>query len=181
MIFVFSLANSSDAFILLRAKELGYSLLEVLVALLNIVSAATVLPAASLSDKVGRRFLIALGWGTYALSYAILGLGISDHHGFVFVATVGFYGLFSGFTDSVERAWIAEMAPSALRGRAYGIFGLIAGLSALPKNAGFGWAWDRWGSAVPFLACSTLALFAIALLYLLMPPAIRRGDPILSS
>ncbi|MGZ3687859.1 MAG: MFS transporter, partial [Bdellovibrionota bacterium] len=168
---IFSLANSSDAFILLRAKELGYTLPGILgmIGLLNLVSSLTSVPAAALSDRLGRRTLIAMGWGIYALTYALFGSQLVATSRFAFAGGVAIYGLFFGFTESVERAWIADLAPAQARGRAYGLFGLIAGASALPASAIFGWAWDRFGSAVPFYSCAAIALFASGLLFLLFP------------
>jgi MFS family permease len=167
---VFSLANSSDAFILLRARELGFTLPGILgvVALFNLVSAMTALPAAALSDRAGRRSLIAMGWVIYAVAYALFGAPFSSNP-VVFASVVAIYGLFYGFTDGVERAWVADLAPSEQRGRAYGIFGLVVGVIALPASAAFGWAWDRFGSALPFLASSAIAVMATLLLFVWVP------------
>jgi len=166
----FGLANSSDAFILLRAKSLGYELFEILgmVALLNIVSAFTAIPAAALSDRLGRRALLAAGWTIYAMTYALLGTGWVENR-LAFYVLVAVYGLFFGFTESVERAWVADLAPKEQAGRAYGWFGVVVGLSALPASFGFGWAWDRWGSQVPFMASAVIALFSTALLFAFLP------------
>jgi MFS family permease len=175
---IFSLANSSDAFILLRARELDYTLPEILgmIALLNIVSALTAIPAAALSDRLGRRTLIAMGWTIYALSYGLLGSPWVTQGRWVFALVVAVYGLFFGFTEGVERAWVADLAPQQARGRAYGVFGLVVGLTALPASLVFGWAWDRFGSAVPFYASSALALLAISMLYALIPITRRAGQ-----
>ncbi|MGZ6334147.1 MAG: MFS transporter, partial [Bdellovibrionota bacterium] len=114
---IFSLANSSDAFILLRAKELGYTLPGILgmIGLLNLVSSLTSVPAAALSDRLGRRTLIAMGWGIYALTYALFGSQLVATSRFAFAGGVAIYGLFFGFTESVERAWIADLAPAQAR------------------------------------------------------------------
>jgi MFS family permease len=168
---VFALANSSDAFILLRARELGYSALGILglVALTSVVGACSALPASAWSDRVGRRNVLALGWTIYAACYAVLGTGLVSDNGWLVAAVLAIYGLFYGFTESVERAWIADLAPAQDRGRAYGIFGLIAGLIALPASLAFGWAWESWGSSVPFLASAAIAMFATALLFVYTP------------
>ena len=167
----FGFANSSDAFILLRAKEFGYSLLEVLglIVLLNLVSSLTAIPAAMASDRLGRRSLIALGWCIYAVSYALIGSSWIATNGVAFAGSVAVYGLFFGFTESVERAWIADLVPSPLRGRAYGAFGLVTGVVALPASLGFGWLWDHFGSQVPFFVASGVAFFSVILLILLVP------------
>lgn len=167
---LFCLANSSDAFILLRAKELGFTLPKILgvIALFNLVSAMTALPAAALSDRLGRRALIAVGWSIYAASYVLLGSPVA-HNPLALVAIIAVYGLFYGFTDGVEKAWVADLVPPESRGRAYGTFGFIVGVAALPANALFGWAWDRFGSTVPFYASAAIALFATGMLFALVP------------
>jgi MFS family permease len=81
---------------------------------------------------------------------------------------LAFYGLFYGFTEGVEKAWVADLTTTESRGRAYGYFGMVVGLATLPASAIFGWAWDRFGDQVPFLASSALALFSIALLFTLV-------------
>ncbi len=168
---LFGLANSSDAFILLKAKELGYSLVETLgmVALLNLVSAMTAIPAAALSDRMGRRALIATGWVIYAITYGLIGWGVLEGHPVWFAATLALYGLFYGFTEGVEKAWIADLAPVSERGRAYGVFGFVLGAVALPASLVFGWAWDHFGSSVPFLGCAGIALVAAGVLVVGMP------------
>jgi MFS family permease len=168
---VFGLANSSDAFILLKTRELGYSLLETLgmVILLNLFSSATAIPAAMLSDRVGRRTLIAGGWTIYAAAYAAIGFNAGQGRPWLFALILAFYGLFYGFTEGVEKAWVADLTNAQSRGRAYGVFGLVVGLTALPASAVFGWAWDRFGDQVPFLASSALALFSVAILFALVP------------
>ncbi len=165
---IFSFANSSDAFILLRAKDLGYSLAEILgmIVLLNIVSATTAIPAAVLSDRFGRRTLIALGWIIYAAAYFMMGSELFSHTRVLFVLTIAIYGLFYGFTESVEKAWIADLAPRESRGRAYGIFGLIVGMVALPASVGFGWVWDHWGGEIPFMVSGAIAMVSTGLLFL---------------
>ena len=168
---LFALANSSDGFIIIRARELGYSLSGILglVALLNVVAAFTSIPAAALSDRFGRRTLIAMGWTIYALSYALFGSFTEANAPAGFAVVISVYGLFFGFTESVERAWIADLAPVEARGRAYGVFGLVVGVSALPASLGFGWLWDHFGGQVPFYVGSAIALFSTALLFILVP------------
>jgi MFS family permease len=168
---VFGLANSSDAFILLKTRDLGYSLLETLgmIILLNLFSSATAIPAAMLSDRFGRRTLIAGGWTIYAATYAAIGFNIGDGRPWLYALILAFYGLFYGFTEGVEKAWVADLTTTESRGRAYGYFGMVVGLATLPASAVFGWAWDRFGNQVPFLASAALALFAIAILFAVVP------------
>lgn len=172
---LFSLANASDAFIVMRAKELGFSLVEILamIAISFTVSASTALPAAALSDRFGRPPLIAAGWGVFAASYAAMGSALAGSHKLVFFAIVIAYGLFYGFTEGVERALVADLAPEAARGKAYGAFGFAVGAAALPASIVFGAIWDRWGSQAAFTTSAALALLACGLLLFF----IRRDDP----
>jgi MFS family permease len=168
---LFGLANSSDAFILLRSKDMGFSLLQILemIILLNLFSSMTAIPATLLSDRFGRKTLILAGWVIYAGVYGGIGLGFGSHSVWVYGGLLAVYGLFYGFTEGVEKAWIADLTGPHERGRAYGWFGLITGLSALPASAVFGWAWDRFGDHIPFLGGAVLALIAALALLLIVP------------
>jgi len=167
---LFGLASSSDAFILLRGKDLGFSLLETLgmISMLNLASSATALPASVLSDRLGRKTLITAGWLIYVFTYAAIGLGFGRSP-VAYAIVLGFYGLFYGFTEGVEKAWVADLTKPEDRGRAYGWFGLITGLTALPASVVFGWAWDRFGDRLPFLADAVLAILALGALWALVP------------
>lgn len=168
---VFGLANSSDAFILLKAKDMGYSLLQTLgmISVLNVFSSMTALPAAMLSDRLGRKTLILAGWLIYAATYTLIGLGFGTKSALAYGTLLGFYGLFFGFTEGVEKAWIADLTPPDDRGRAYGWFGLLTGLTAFPASAVFGWAWDRFGDQVPFLGGAAIACVACLVLLATVP------------
>jgi MFS family permease len=162
----FTLANSTDAFLLLRARDGGIPLWELplLWAFFNGAKAAFGVPGGSLSDRVGRIPTIALGWMIYALSYL----------GFAFVtrplavwALFGFYALFFAATEGAERALIADLAGEKLRGRAYGVFHGAIGLAALPASILFGLWWKLFGPKTAFLIGAGLSLVATAALFLL--------------
>ncbi len=162
----FTLANSTDAFLLLRARDGGIPLWELplLWAFFNGAKAAFGVPGGSLSDRVGRIPTIALGWMIYALSYL----------GFAFVtrplavwALFGFYALFFAATEGAERALIADLAGEKLRGRAYGVFHGAIGLAALPASILFGLWWKLFGAKTAFLIGAGLSLVATAALFIL--------------
>ena len=170
---LFTLANSTDAFLLLRARDCGIPIwqLPLLWAFFNGAKAAVGVPGGALSDRVGRVPTIALGWLIYALSYL----------GFAFVASplaawglFGFYALFFAATEGAERALIADLAGERLRGRAFGAFHGAVGLAALPASILFGLWWKLFGARVAFLAGAGLSLAATAALLLfrrsLAPP-----------
>jgi MFS family permease len=162
----FTLANSTDAFLLLRAREAGVELwqLPLLWALFHGVKAVAGVPGGILADRVGRVPAITLGWGVYALSYA----------GFAFVgspravwALFCFYALYAALTEGAERAFVADLVPARLSGRAFGIFHASVGLAALPASVLFGLWWKILGPRAAFLIGAGLALGAAAGLVLL--------------
>ena len=160
---LFTLANSTDAFLLLRARDCGIPLwqLPLLWAFFNGAKAAVGVPGGALSDRIGRIPTISLGWLIYALSYL----------GFAFAASplaawalFGFYALFFAATEGAERALIADLAGERLRGRAFGAFHGAVGLAALPASILFGLWWKLFGPKVAFLAGAGLSLAATAAL-----------------
>lgn len=156
---LFTLGNSTDAFLLLRAQSLGVPLahLPLLWAFLHVVKMSTSAPGGALSDRVGRRPLIIAGWVVYALVY--YGFARADTALHVWLL-FGCYGLFFGLTEGVEKAMVADLVGAGVRGRAFGWFHLTIGLTALPASILFGAIWDRLGAATAFgfgAACSVVA------------------------
>ena len=176
---LFTLGNSTDAFLLLRAQDLGASVPMTLVLLMgfNLVYLLVAGPAGSLSDKLafGRKRLVQVGWALYALIY--LGLALA---GSVWRIALLFlvYGLYYGLTEGVLRAMVADLVPSERRATAYGIFHAATGLTLLPASvlAGLLWqgagSWEGFGPRAPFLFGAALSLLALALFALWA----RQGD-----
>jgi MFS family permease len=163
---LFTLANSTDAFLLLRARDCGVPVwqLPLLWAFFNGAKAAVGVPGGALSDRIGRVPTITLGWLIYALSYA----------GFAFAsaplqiwALFGFYALFFAATEGAERALIADLAGERARGRAFGVFHAAVGLAALPASILFGLWWKLFGPRTAFLLGMAISLAATAALFLL--------------
>ena len=121
-----------------------------------------------MSDRFGRRSLIAAGWLIYALVYA--GFGIFDSPAVV-IAIFLAYGLYFGLTEGVEKAWVADMAPAPPRGTAFGVYNAALGIGGLAASLLFGLIWTRVSPQAAFLTGAALAVAASALLYLLTPPA----------
>ncbi len=173
---VFTLGNSSDAFLILRAQAAGLPILGVLGMMLtfNLVYALVSTPAGSLSDKVGRRRLIVGGWAVYGLVY--LGFALVTQ-GWQAWALMAVYGLYYGMTEGVAKAFVADLVPSQHRGTAYGVFNAAIGLTAFPASliAGVLWggvgAWQGLGPSAPFFFGAAMALVATALLFMLPPAA----------
>jgi MFS family permease len=169
VIMLFTLGNSSDAFLVLRAQRAGLPVLGVLGMVLsyNLVYAALAGPAGALSDRIGRRALLTAGWIVYALIY--LGFALASA-GWQAWALMTLYGVYAACFEGVAKAYVADLVPSELRGTAYGIFNTAVGIAALPASliAGVLWEglgpWPGWGPAAPFLFGSALALAAALLL-----------------
>jgi MFS family permease len=161
---LFTLAGSTDAFLLLRARDVGVELwqLPLLWAFFNGVKAAAGVPGGMLADRFGRTPMILAGWTIYATAYV----------GFAFVTRpvalwglFGFYALFYGLTEGAERALVADMAPGHLRGRAFGTFHASVGLAALPASLLFGVLWASFGARAAFLIGAGVALLAAGCLF----------------
>ena len=167
ILLLFTLGNSSDAFLILRAKSLGIadSLLPLLWVALHVVKTASGLPAGFLCDRIGRKVLIVGGWLIYAAVYAGFGAaGTAWHIWGLFIV----YGFFFGMTEAAERAMVADFYPSGQRGRAFGLYNAAIGLGALPASLLMGWLWAQFGASVAFGAGATLAGVAAVLMALLM-------------
>ena len=122
----------------------------------------------ALSDRLGRRALIATGWLWYALVYAAFGWFTSvSTIVMVFLA----YGLYFGLTEGVEKAWIADLAPAGVRGTAFGFYNAVIGLGSLTASLLFGLLWTRVSPRAAFFTGAVLALAASALLYFLFSHA----------
>jgi MFS family permease len=171
VILVFSLGNASDAFLLLRLSDLGVRAvwIPLLWSALHVVKVISSLVGGALSDRFGRRGLIALGWLWYALVYA--GFGYFDSRGTV-IAIFLAYGLYFGLTEGNEKAWVADMAPAHARGTAFGIYNAALGIGSLAASLIFGALWTRVSPHAAFLTGAGLAILASALLV-----AMFRSEP----
>jgi MFS family permease len=161
VIFVFTLGNSTDAFLLLRAAQLGVApvLVPVLWSLLHVVKSLSSTPGGTLSDRLGRKPLLIAGWGLYALVYLGLGAARAEWQAWALFAV---YGVYFGFTEGVEKALVADLVPADRRGAAFGWYNLTLGLGALPAALLFGALWDRLGAPTAFAVGAALALAAVA-------------------
>jgi MFS family permease len=161
VLFVFTLGNSTDAFLLLRASQLGVpvAMAPMLWAALHVVKSASSTPGGSLSDRIGRRPTLIMGWTLYAVVYVGFALA---HEAWQAWALFGVYGIFFGLTEGAERALIADLVTPERRGTAYGWYNLAIGLGALPASIAFGYVWDRWGASRAFTMGAGLALAAAA-------------------
>lgn len=162
---LFTLGNSSNLFLLLRARELGVPDAQVplLWAAVSLIAAVFSTPLSALSDRWGRRRLLVGGYVAYAAFYLALGL-TSPGAGALIYALFAFYGLFMAATEGVEKALVADLAPAGQRGTAFGWFNLTAGIMLLPASVVFGWVYQSVSPFAAFGVSATCALTAALLL-----------------
>ncbi len=160
---IFTLGNSTDAFILLRLTDAGFAAgwVAVLWSLHSLVKLGANLYGGQLSDRVGRKPLIVAGWSVYALVY--LGFGVTTSAP-ALVALFLAYGIYFGLTEPVERAWVAALAPAGRSGSAFGFYHGAIGLVALPASLLFGLVYETVGPEAAFGLGSILAVSAAVLL-----------------
>ena len=160
---LFALGNSTDAFLLLKGREVGFS--DAAIPLLwfghHLVKTLVGLPGGALSDRVPRMAVVAAGWGAYALAY--LGFALAGERWQV-AALFGFYALYHGLAEGAERALVADLAAPGLRGRAFGWYHGAIGAAALPAGLATGWIWQAHGSAAALGTCAALSGAAALLL-----------------
>lgn len=160
IVVLFTLGNSSDAFLILRAQNLGLSVFQIflMLAFFNLVYSSASIPAGILSDRFGRRGIIALGWGAYALIY--LGFALAKSPWQVWLLFI-LYGLYYGAAEGVARALVADLVPSERRGTAYGLYNGAVGVTVLPASLIAGALWQMISPAAPFYFGAGLAFLAV--------------------
>jgi MFS family permease len=163
VIALFTLSNSTDAFLLLRATQLGVAefILPLLWVFLHISKVVFSLIGGDLSDRIGRKKMIFAGWILYALVYV----------GFAFVSELWqiwalffIYGAYFGLTEGVEKALVADLVEPEKRGTAYGFYNLAFGITVLPASLIFGALWTKFGAETAFLVSASISIFAAILL-----------------
>ncbi len=146
---LFTLGNSSEAFLILRAQNLGFSVVQVLLLFVafNLVYALAAMPAGMVSDRLGRKGVIVAGWAIYALSYLGLALASATWQLWLLFAL---YGLYYGISEGVCRAFVCDLVPVERRGTAYGWYHTAVGISLLPASVIAGWLWHLIGPSATF-------------------------------
>ncbi len=161
IIMVFTLGNSSDAFLVLRARQVGVTLIEIplVIALFNLAYAVAAVPFGALSDRIGRIPTMLIGWGSYALVYAGFAV-VSQAYAVWFLYAL--YGVYYATNEGIAKALITDIVPLASRGRAFGLYGAVVGLATLPASVFMGFLWDRFGAQPAFLFGAGMACVAAA-------------------
>jgi MFS family permease len=174
---IFALGNASDAFLLLRAAELGVPRAAIpgLWMLHNGIKALFATWGGALSDRLGRKRLLVAGWAVYGLTY--LGFGEATQPWQVWALFI-VYGFYYALVEGTEKALVADLAPAGRRGAAFGAYHAVVGVAALPASFGFGWLATAFGPRLPFLVAAGLAVVASLLLAVgVREPRPRIGTP----
>lgn len=170
---LFTLSNSTDAFLLTRAQEAGVSVasLPLLWAALHVCKVASSVFGGDLSDRLGRKRVIAAGWLIYALVYACFAFVVAAWQVWLLFLI---YGIYFGLTEGVEKAFVADLTASEKHGTAFGLYNLAFSITVFPASLLFGLVWKLYGSQTAFLASASLSLIAVMLLMLTVQPKRER-------
>ena len=176
IITLFTLGNSSDAFLLLRAKDLGIDTVSIPILwfLFHLSKAAFSIPGGAISDRIGRKRVMIAAWMLYGLVYLGFAFSSEAYHIWVLFFV---YGLFFGLSEGTERAWVADLVEASRRGMAYGAYHFAIGVAALPASLLMGLIWKTAGVAWAFSFGAFMALLAALLAIILMraSPAPRKS------
>lgn len=167
-IFVFTLGNASDAFILLLAPACGIAVkwVPLVWAGHSLLRTLASIPAGVLSDRVDRRWVVGAGWLVYAGCFAAFAAARTPA---AYLAAIGVFALYHAMAESVQRAVVADLVPADLRGTAFGLYWFTIGLANLPAGLAFGLVWKTWSAPPAFLAAGAVTLAATAMLLRLRP------------
>jgi MFS family permease len=168
---LFTLSNSTDAFLLLRAQQAGVSaaLIPLLWAALHVSKVASSILGGDLSDKLGRKTMIVAGWALYAAVYFAFAFISTPFEAWIIFLV---YGVYFGLTEGTEKALVADLVRPEQRGTAYGLYNLAFSISVLPASLLMGWLWDWRGAPTAFAVSAAVGLTSA----LLLAFAVRPGE-----
>ncbi|HPV26055.1 MAG TPA: MFS transporter [Bacteroidales bacterium] len=167
IIFVFTLGNSTDALLLVKANEAGIKVafIPLVYLITSLVSVIAAIPAGTLSDRIGKEKLLVAGFLIYAVVYLFFGLNVGEGALFVLFAL---YGLYSAATDGIQKAFVADVTDANKKGTALGIYNALLGITLLPASLIAGILYDRVNSSIPFLFGAAMALLATIMMAVYM-------------
>ena len=174
VVWIVALGSPATTFFLLRTSELGLGDTRVVLAyaVFNLTYALCAWPAGRLSDRLGRRPVLALGWLLFAAVHA--GFALLDSASVAWLLAA--LGVSMGLTEGVARAWIADRSPVEVKATALGLFQLGSGLGLLASSLLAGWAWTRYGASVPFAVAGAVVLAGLLLLPLVPGLSAERSE-----
>ncbi len=160
--FIFTLGNSSNTFLLLRAQNLSFAPARAILLYLayNVIYGVVSYPAGAISDRIGRKKILVAGYMFYGLVYLGFALLSSPNQAWLLWTLFGLYGLYSGFTDGIEKALIADLAPSDVRATAIGLHATILGIGLFPASFIAGELWQHLGPAAAFYFGGVVGIIA---------------------
>jgi MFS family permease len=169
---LFAIGNSSDVFLILRAQQIGIPalMIPIVYLLFNLIYSLSAIPAGIAADRFGRKRVILLGFGLFAVLY--YGFAIAGNTTTIWVL-FGFYGLFMGLTEGIQKAFLATIIPSDFKATAFGVYNTAVGLAMLPASLIGGWLWDHVSPAAIFYYGAITAGVS-AVLFVVFIGAIRR-------
>lgn len=161
--FLFTLGNSSNSFLLLRAYDVGFSSSTAILLyfIYNITASSLAIPCGKLSDRIGRKIVLVAGYIIFSLVY--FGFAVCSNKIFMILIFI-IYGIYTAMTAGVERAFISEIAPKELKGTMLGLHSTLAGLALLPASVIAGLLWDGIGAFAPFVFGGVMSLLAAIIL-----------------
>ncbi len=167
IITLFTLGNSSDVFLLLRAKDLGIGIISIpiLWSVFHLSKTVFSVPGGSLSDRIGRRKVMVMAWTIYGFVYLGFAFASKAYHIWLLFCI---YGIFYGLAEGTERAWVADLVEESKRGTAYGAYYFFIGMATLPASLLMGFLWKALGVSWAFSFGAVMALIAALLALILM-------------
>jgi MFS family permease len=173
VIFVFTLGNSTDALLLVKANEIGVKVafIPLVYLITSVVSVALAVPMGILSDKVGKEKMLAVGYLVYAVVY--FGFGWSSDVKAI-MGLFALYGLYSAMTDGTQKAFVSDLVDSDKKGTGLGIYNALIGLTLLPASLLAGILYDKVNADVPFYFGGAMSLLAALMLFVLILTDKRR-------
>jgi len=171
---IFALGNSSDVFLILRAQQVGVPtvMIPVVYLVFNLVYSLSAIPAGIAADRFGRKRVILLGFILFSILY--YGFAITKDATAIWVL-FGFYGLFMGFTEGIQKAFLATIIPPDFKATAFGVYNTVVGVAMLPASLVGGWLWDHVSPAATFYYGAITAAFS-AILFFIFITMIRKGS-----
>lgn len=163
------MGNSSNGFLLLKAADVGFSSTDVILLyfVYNLTSALLAIPFGKRSDRVGRKKVLVIGYLTFSAVY--LGFGLATRK-WMLVAAFVLYGFYTAMVAGVERAFISEISPPALKGTMLGLHSTLVGIALLPASVIAGGLWDLFGGGAPFFFGALLSALSAVILGLFFKP-----------
>jgi len=163
IVFVFTLGNSTDALLLVKANEVGIkvALIPLVYLITNFIAVITSIPLGTLSDRIGKEKLLIIGYVIYAVVY--YGFGITSSTKAI-IALFALYGLYSASTDSIQKAFISDIVDKNKKGTGLGIYNALLGLTLLPASLIAGFLYDKVNSHIPFYFGAATAITSAILI-----------------